>query len=530
MRILDFADGFESNSQPDTITFDAADVVVTPSGNLSSTDLQSALVELQGDINTINASEGVAGGIATLDMSGKVPTSQLPALVIIDVYAVANIAARNALTVQEGDVAIVANAGAGVTKTYIYDGSSWLEVIADGSLTAHAAQTTGTHGVSGNIVGTSDSQTLTNKIIDGDDNTVQDLPLTSLKTNLSDASKFLVRDASGIPVSSTKAVPSGTVVGTSDTQALTNKDIDGGTASNARRITIPKDTKANLDALTRKEGTIVYATDTQKFYKDDGSILKEVGSGSGSGGINYITNFDIETDVSGHVAYADAAAVTPVDGTGGSPNITVTRSTSSPLRGTASALITKGAANRQGEGDGIAFTIDSADKSKQLTISFDYEASANYTGSSGSEYMVCYVYDVTNSVLIAPSNIYMPQGSGTQQITFNATTSTSYRLIFHVAGTGTSAWTYKYDNLSVGPQALILAPAVSDWISYIPTISNVGTTTNLVAKWKQIGDTIYVKGSVNVGTPAADVPRITLPNGYVIDSSELTATVRLVAD
>jgi hypothetical protein len=41
------------------------------------------------------------------------------------------------------------------------------------------------------------SQTLTNKTIDGDDNTVQDLGLSSLKTVLADADKVLVRDAFG---------------------------------------------------------------------------------------------------------------------------------------------------------------------------------------------------------------------------------------------------------------------------------------------------------------------------------------------
>lgn len=85
------------------------------------------------------------------------------------------------------------------------------------------------------------SATLTNKTIDGDDNTVQDLALTSLKTNLTDASKFLVRDASGIVVSNTKDVPVGVVVGDSDSQTLTNKtltspvintpDINGATIS-----------------------------------------------------------------------------------------------------------------------------------------------------------------------------------------------------------------------------------------------------------------------------------------------------------
>jgi hypothetical protein len=49
----------------------------------------------------------------------------------------------------------------------------------------------------------------------------------------------------------------GTVAGLTETQVFTNKDYDGGTASNSSRITVPKDTYANLLLLTRKEGTMV---------------------------------------------------------------------------------------------------------------------------------------------------------------------------------------------------------------------------------------------------------------------------------
>jgi hypothetical protein len=56
-------------------------------------------------------------------------------------------------------------------------------------------------------------------------------------------------------------------------QVLINKDIDGGTASNTNRITVPSDTYANLLTLTRKAGTIVYGTDTQVFYYDNGTSL-----------------------------------------------------------------------------------------------------------------------------------------------------------------------------------------------------------------------------------------------------------------
>ena len=71
---------------------------------------------------------GAANGIATLDAQGKLSSGQIPAIAITEVYVVADITARDALTVDEGDVAKVTDAGAGLPKTYIYDGSSWIEI------------------------------------------------------------------------------------------------------------------------------------------------------------------------------------------------------------------------------------------------------------------------------------------------------------------------------------------------------------------------------------------------------------------
>lgn len=132
---------------------------------------------------------------------------------------------------------------------------------------------------SGTLMTGSSSDTLTGKTIDGDDNTLLDISLASLKTVLADASKFLVRDASGIVVSNTKAVPAGTVVGTSDAQVLTAKDYDGGTASNTSRFTIPKNTTGNLTALTRKQGTFVYDTTLSAPFYDDGTTLQPLTTG-----------------------------------------------------------------------------------------------------------------------------------------------------------------------------------------------------------------------------------------------------------
>lgn len=64
-----------------------------------------------------------------------------------------------------------------------------------------------------------------------------------------------------------------TLVGTNVFQTITEKDIDGGAASNQRRITVPSGTFATISGLTRKAGTILYGTDTLGLYYDDGTNL-----------------------------------------------------------------------------------------------------------------------------------------------------------------------------------------------------------------------------------------------------------------
>ena len=69
------------------------------------------------------------------------------------------------------------------------------------------------------------------------------------------------------------------VLSSIDPQVVTFKDINGGTASNTSRFTVPKNTTANLNALTRKEATVVYDTTTQELKIDDGATLTAIGSG-----------------------------------------------------------------------------------------------------------------------------------------------------------------------------------------------------------------------------------------------------------
>lgn len=107
--------------------------------------------------------------------------------------------------------------------------------------------------------------------------------LFSIK-NFADPTKIAKFDASGISTGTTRTFTfpdaDTTLLGTNATQIITNKDIDAGTASNTHRITVAKDTYANLVALARKAGTIVFATDKNIYYGDNGTSLNPLGSGT----------------------------------------------------------------------------------------------------------------------------------------------------------------------------------------------------------------------------------------------------------
>ena len=160
------------------------------------------------------------------------------------------------------------------TNIYPVDPASTLVFSIDGSLVKVAVETTGWNLTdqfrlvcsasltSGN--GATDFESFENKTIDGDLNTI---------TNLEHG--FEVDN----PTSNVHGV-TGSVVGTSDFQVLTFKDIDGGTASDTNRITIPKNTTDNLDILTDKEATLAYDTDVSALVVNTGSGWSPVVSAS----------------------------------------------------------------------------------------------------------------------------------------------------------------------------------------------------------------------------------------------------------
>jgi len=350
--------------------------------------------------------------------------------------------------------------------------------------------------------------------------------------------KTLTSPVINTPTGITKTdVGLGNVDNTSDatkdaaTATLTNKTLTSPVINTPSTDVVTMDGQASTPSNPSAGNYKLYVDDntTKLTLLDSSGNATEIGAG-GQGGINYIENFDAEVNTDGFATYADAAGTQPVDGTGGSPNVTFTRTTSSPLRGVASFLFTKDAANRQGQGASYDFTIDSADQAKMMQIGFDYSV-ASGTYATGD--LAVYIVDVTNGTVIQPS-AYQIENVGVTSVarlTFQtASNSTSYRLCFHVASTSASAYTVKLDNVSLGPQVVPLGAPVTDMDkTYSGTIT--GTTiagsvtyTANTLRYGRVGDCVRVSGNIRVNVvttaPTGSI-YIPMPTGLSYDTTKV---------
>lgn len=246
-------------------------------------------------------------------------------------------------------------------------------------------------------------------------------------------------------------------------QVIENKDIDGGTASNTSRVTLPKNTTVALDALTRKEGTIFYDQTEQNFFGDDGTNIIPLGGGSGGSGVPSFVidnSSTFETGIGNWVTAANTAEdPTPEVNPGGSVSagfeVTQTTVLSEVLIGEGSGKFSKPALDVQGHSWRLPFEIDLFWQDKELDISFKYETGAGYT----TDYYRVFIKDVTNGTII---NVNEP-GGGDGSISTStgsgdfftgkfqtASNSINYELIIHAALPGnTTAFDMFVDDVFV---------------------------------------------------------------------------------
>ena len=253
---------------------------------------------------------------------------------------------------------------------------------------------------------------------------------------------------------------------------------------------------------------------------------------------NYIVNGGFESAKAGWVTYKNTAQALPITGTGGTPAVTLAASTSSPIAGKSSGVITKGASNLQGEGISYAFSVDSAAKGRVLTISGLYQiVSGTYSGgtSTTDSDVELYIYDVDAAQIIQPAGYKLDGGvSGINYniaATFQANlTSTNYRLIVHVATVSSSAYSLKLDSIKIGIPNKSQGPPVTDKklfsmvIGAATTAPTKGTVANEIATWRRVGDSMEIEYELytsSAGSAGSGTYLFPIPSGYSIDSSKV---------
>ena len=258
-------------------------------------------------------------------------------------------------------------------------------------------------------------------------------------------------------------------------------------------IQIPSGTTAQRDG-SPANGMFRYNTDTNSFEGYAGGNWGAIAGSGGAGGINYIDNSDFESGTTGYT---------------GDTNLVISQETSAPLRGVGSLEIAKAAADASGEKVYVDFTIDSADLSSKLYISFDYDLSdANYLDDYAK-------IKITKNPTGTPVSITvygedLKGGKGNHLAWFQAdATETDYRLAIEYVDTNTDAQNLFVDNVKVGPRELSYGAFISDWKDESLTLSGLAGSTEF--KSQRMGDSLNLSGAIDI-TSASSTLELSLDN------------------
>lgn len=306
-------------------------------------------------------------------------------------------------------------------------------------------------------------------------------------------------------------------------QVFTNKDYDGGTASDTSRVTLPKASSSTLNALTRKEATLVYDTTTSQVKYDNGTSLLAVGSSSGAGEINAVLNPSVADTTTG---WTNGTSHTLTRVTSGSPL--------DPVIATAlsiAATTTATESSTSGEYYSIA-SLASGLRNKKLKIEFYFTTEASQT------WAISVWQGATRKSLSTDSSgaTTLPAGTtGKFTAYLDTDSSAAYTVNFtRTAGSGTATLlvTSVIFGPGIQPQGAVVTP-ISQFATAIGGLgagSTVSATTDFF--YYRSGQNMVAYGAFTKdGTPgsgASDVT-MTMPSGLTIDVNYLTESTSVAS-
>lgn len=316
----------------------------------------------------------------------------------------------------------------------------------------------------------------------------------------------------------------GSVVGTNDTQTLTNKTIDGATITSPAQSDIKKDTQANLEtyALTATNGQLCFATDTKQAYQIIDNALAPIGGGSGGLDVFYTETFEGAVKAANFGSGNNAS----FDG-GGTLDGVLSDETVDPISKTTSLKYTMGASSTDDYIISPAITIDEKQQSQLVAANLYF----TYDGADDDIKVVA--YDSTNSVVLTSDLVLLKSSSKAQRFAAQFTIPsdcTELKYGIQVV-TGNSGKELIIDDIEItlNPLATSKMANVTDWSSPEAIIIE-GTTTDPTKGtmdtdeviWHRVGQNMvatYTLYQTSAGTAGSGQYLFSLPNSLVADLS-----------
>jgi hypothetical protein len=418
------------------------------------------------DISDINTSIGAANGIAPLDASAKVPTANLPDSVL---GGLSYQGTWNANT----NTPTLGNSGAGGSQGHYY--------------VVSVAGTTSIDGISDWEIG--DWVVHNGTVWEKVDN-------TDSVVSVNGQTGVVVLDKTDIGLSNV----------TDDAQLKR-------AAGDINTFT-EKTTPVNDD--------IIIIEDSEDSNNKKKVKLANIGIGGGSGGVNFIENFDFENGTTGVSLFNDG--VPWVDGTGGT-NLVLTLDNTPAISGTGSLLIEDNTSgDPSGEGASIDFTTrGEVDHYGVMTVAFDYILTESIgdtvVTSLASGDIEIGIYDITNGAKIPLSTEILPLSGLTERFiaTFQTTDSENYRLVFFF-NTTDAELRLKIDNVEVGPRQENSSQVIQDLGSFTPVLNNFGTISSASGRAWRMGDKMVGQVEFTSGTTVGSLASMQVPFSQQLQS------------
>jgi len=331
-------------------------------------------------------------------------------------------------------------------------------------------------------------------------------------------------------------IASGTL-GVGGNTSLKNTTIDGTLGAGTGGVNFKVDASGN----TLVSGTLAVSGTTSlgdvgnlklgggsngQYLKTDGASglsWSTVTGGSGGGMFSYSADGDLWSSY----VNSSPAATPEWNASTTQTSLTLTYSTGSALfSDNDQYLLVKGPGTLLGNGvrSGL-YTLQPRHLGRVIQISFDYALTGANAGNYKDGDLTVWISDTANSAVIQPTSYQIMKGGTDTPLRFvgsfqTPVNMTTFRVLIHEAvGTTSSAYNMKISDIKVGEPQYSVGAVITDWQSYTPTFTGLGSVTGIDYVWRRVGGYLEVIGKNINGTCTGSTIGISLPSGLVVQSN-----------